>query len=324
MIKINDIHAPGVADKFNKLTLVDLKKLFKLKHLFVNSGCPACLEKKVLKSFRHQGLNYCRCPECETLFISPAPTEAMHLDYVINSKAMSYWRDEMPNNMIRSRKKMYSERVSFSIDKLKKNFNTCLEVGAGRGEFANLLAKKTSLIDKIVILEPQPLNIKNDRIKLIKGGFEKLKKLNSLFDVVFAWEVLEHILNPDNFLKIIHSTLKPGAALILSTPNEKSLEMRELKTYSSNILFDHVRLYNPFSIKKLLSRNGFKILHLSTPGKLDVQRLIEMKKRKKNFFFSNPSLNYILDQDAKYLKNFQKFLIYNLQSSHMRVVAIKT
>ena len=326
MIKINDIHGPGVAEKFNELTLIDLENLLKYRHEFVDTDCPACLGVNVQKAFQHQGLEYCRCSDCETLYISPAPTEAMHLDYVINSSAMNYWRSNMPDDMVKSRQKLYLERVNFSIDMLKKNFanfNACLEVGAGRGEFANQLVKNTSLVDKIVILEPQTLNVKNDRIHLITGGFEELRKLDILFDVAFAWEVIEHILEPDNFLNTIHSTLKSGAPFIFSTPNERSVETRELKTESTNILFDHVRLYNPNSIEKLLNRNGFKLFYLSTPGKLDVQRLLEMKKKSSNFFLSNPSLNFILDQDEKVLEDFQKSLQSNLWSSHMRVVAIK-
>jgi 2-polyprenyl-3-methyl-5-hydroxy-6-metoxy-1,4-benzoquinol methylase len=42
------------------------------------------------------------------------------------------------------------------------------------------------------------------------------------FDLVVSLEVVEHIENPRAFVREIHRVLKPGAAVLLSTPNNES------------------------------------------------------------------------------------------------------
>lgn len=321
---VKDIHSPGVAEKFDELTLKDIERLLLKSDQFVDSGCPACHSLDVVHAFEYQGLNYRRCSECETLYISPAPTETAHLDYVVTSGAMAYWRECMPVDMKMSRRSMYQDRVAYSLnvlDRLGCMPKSSLELGAGNGEFAEELAAVAD-IDQIVLLEPQELNLGHPNITIIKGGFEELERTNQSFDVVFAWEVLEHILEPDNFLRLIRTVLKPGAPLILSTPNERSVETRELGVDSSNILFDHVRLYNPTAITALLKRNGFHVVELSTPGQLDTERLKAKQQSSPAYFNDNPSLEFILSQSAEIVESFQHFLQQSLQSSHMRVVAV--
>jgi SAM-dependent methyltransferase len=323
-LRVKDIHASGVTEEFDRLTLEDLKTLLLKSAHFVETDCPACRCQKSEYKFQYQGLNYRRCCECETLFISPAPTEAAHLDYVVNSSAMAYWRNEMPEEMKKSRRRMYDDRVEYFLNMQRKqgwNTRKSLEIGAGNGEFAQALAT-TANIEKIVLLEPQELDLKEQNIEIIKGGFEEIKHKDELFDIVFFWEVIEHILEPDKFLYLVRECLLPGKPIIFSTPNERSVETRELGTDSTNILFDHVRLYNPDSITTLLKRNGFRVIDLSTPGKLDVERLMKKHIANPDYFKANPALQFVLSSGLQACEEFQNMLQEKLMSSHMRVTAV--
>ncbi len=323
-IKVKDIHHPGVTEEFDRLTLNDLERLVKKRDQFVDTGCPACHSMNVDFAFEYQNLGYRRCRKCELLYISPAPTEAMHLDYVVNSTAMAYWRETANPSMKGSRRPMYKERVDYANGVFKKlgySPKSSLEVGAGNGEFAEELIHGSNL-EKIVVLEPQELNLDFPKVEIIHGGFDDLEKEGRTFDVVFAWELIEHILEPDQFLKLVRKVMAPGALLILSTPNENSVETRKLGTESSNILFDHVRLYNPLAISRLLERNGFRILDLSTPGLLDVQRLQDNLEKNPEAFKNDPALHFLLTGKEEVTEEFQDYLRENHLSSHMRVVAV--
>jgi 2-polyprenyl-3-methyl-5-hydroxy-6-metoxy-1,4-benzoquinol methylase len=324
-LKVKDLHHDTVTTEFDRLTLIDLKSLLSNHEDFTHTGCPACLDVDVSFQFVHQELSYHRCNQCELLYISPAPSEAMHLDYVINSQAMEYWRKNTPDTMHKSRLPMYEERLEFVESWLKKESRipkSSLEIGAGNGEFAALLAKSELNIKSITLLEPQELDITDPKISLIKGGFVELEESEQSFDVVFAWELIEHLLEPDNFLRVVKKSLKTGAPFIFSTPNEKSLETRLLQTASSNILFDHVRLYNPQAITKLLERNGFRVIDISTPGQLDVERLQNHMADNQGVFDNDPALKFILNNESEIGDSFQQYLCDNLNSSHMRVIAV--
>lgn len=324
-IKVSDVHDAHVASEFDRLTALDIQRLLSDRTKFVDTGCPACHSLGVAKAFAHQGLDYRRCIECETLYISPAPTEEMHLNYVVNSAAMKFWREQMPESMRSSRVVLYRDRREFAQEafaRLGIEPKSSIEIGAGNGEFAEELAQHTDIED-IVLLEPQDLQVSRRNIRVIKAGFEAMSGLETQFDVAFGFELIEHLLEPDVFLGLVHRALKPGAPLMLSTPNEKSVETRTLERRSSNIIFDHVRLYNPRSIRILLERNGFRIVSLTTPGKLDVERLSAAYAKDPAYFDKVPALKFILNETPDRLEAFQSFLVREFQSSHMRIVAVK-
>lgn len=62
--------------------------------------------------------------------------------------------------------------------------------------------------------------------------------------------------------RLIRALCKPGAPIILSTPNERSIETSEFDLDSNRILFYYIQLYNPMAITALLRRNGFRVVEL--------------------------------------------------------------
>lgn len=322
-IEVRDIHPEGVAEEFDRLMLLDIADLLTHRTSFVDTRCPACHSDNVPHAFTHQELNYRRCTSCETLYISPAPTEELHLDFVRKSRAMAFWRERLPPGMKQSRRPMYQERVAYARGVWQKMGiapSETIELGAGNGEFAEELAA-TGSVERIVLLEPQALKLGHPNIEIITEGFEALEHAGRKFDTVFAWELIEHLLEPDQFLRLVRKVLKPGAPLILSTPNERSIETRKLGRDSSNVLFDHVRLYNPRSIAALFARNGFRVVETCTPGRLDVERLRAYLRERSDAFDDDACLHLILDDD-KTAAAFQHFIQQHLLSSHMRVVAV--
>lgn len=322
-LTVRDIHPEGIAEEFDQLMLQDIGDMLVHRRDFIDTCCPACHGNNVPRAFTFQMLEYRRCGDCDMLYISPAPSEQLHLDFVRNSRAMAFWREKLPPGMKATRRPMYQERVAYARSVWQRfGFGpaSVLELGAGNGEFAEELAVSGSA-QKIVLLEPQALRLESPAIEIITEGFEALERDERTFDTVFAWELIEHVLEPDDFLRLVRKVLKPGAPLILSTPNERSIETRKLGTDSSNILFDHVRLYNPSAMQALMARNGFRIIELCTPGKLDVDRLQQYRMKKPEAFGNDPVLDLILDDDEA-CESFQSLMQTHSLSSHMRVVAV--
>ena len=160
-----------------------------------------------------------------------------------------------------------------------------LDLGCGNGDFSLRLAKVIQA-DEIygVDVSENIREVSRSSIKAYKVNlnFEKLPFPHNFFDVVFAVELIEHLLNPDNMLSEAYRVLSPDGVFLLSTPNLASGINRLLilmgympyfsepsLRYCAGILkrdkknsnpSGHLRLYTLKAVKELLQFYSFKAL----------------------------------------------------------------
>ena len=86
------------------------------------------------------------------------------------------------------------------------------------------------------------------------------------FDVIFALEIIEHMIDTDKFIKKCKNKLMPNGILIISTPNIASLRSRAklaIGRYPCSMEYrnidHHVRMYTVPTLKSHLSEYGFKV-----------------------------------------------------------------
>jgi SAM-dependent methyltransferase len=323
---LKDIHDLEFEDAFSRQFDRDTEALLAQRARFVDGNCPACGNPDKRFQYRHKGFDHQRCPACGTLFISPCPTEAQVVEFLGSSEALRFWRDEMPARVVESRKAMYRERADFvqavlaarGIERAR-----LLEVGGGRGELAVEMAARPSVAE-IVVFEPQPLELACPGVTVISSAFDPALLENARVDVVVAFEVFEHVIDPSLFLASLRRTLKPGGLLILSTPNIDGFQTRVLGTKTSTIGFDHVRLYNPRSLAIVLERNGFSVDRLETPGRLDVEIVHRVYASGELRLDDDPALLFLMEDGYKHAAELQRFLQSRLMSSSMRCVATRS
>lgn len=85
------------------------------------------------------------------------------------------------------------------------------------------------------------------------------------WDFVHASLVLEHLLNPMEFLIQAYASLKPSGVLCIIVPNEFNLYQQKLKDNYSPLHEHHLNYFTPHSLKALCETAGFEIVrHTST------------------------------------------------------------
>jgi len=84
------------------------------------------------------------------------------------------------------------------------------------------------------------------------------------FDVVHAGELLEHLDNPRSFLAAARSRLKPGGALVLTTPNAFAISNFVYRLGGKpRVNGDHTCWYCEDTLRQLLERNGYEIVSMA-------------------------------------------------------------
>lgn len=147
---------------------------------------------------------------------------------------------------------------------------TVLDIGCATGDWAKYWMERG--------WQCLGLDINTESVELsaAKGIDARLCDLNkepipfpdACADLVFAGEVIEHLVDTDGFLREVRRCLKPGGHLLLTTPNLASLENRlrlALGFYPMWMNYSlegacHIRAYNPRVLKKQLRAHGFSIV----------------------------------------------------------------
>ena len=317
--RLSDIHDETLEDRVIRLIAQETRELARRKAEFVSSPCPACRSASATPAYLINGLDHMKCHRCGTIFVSPCPTERHILDFLSRSQGLRIWREEMPDEVKTSRRDMYRRRLRDTLDAARRygvRPRIVVEIGGGNGEFAEE-ASRSGEIEKLIVVEPQPLALDLPGVEVIAGDFETLDPAASA-DIVVAFEVFEHLVDPDRFLAMARRCLAPGGILLMTTPNGQSLEVERLGEKSNVLPFDHVRIYNPGSMRTVLNRAGFGVEQVETPGKLDVQIL--RRWQISGGFDPDPPLRFILE-DERLSARFQDYLRANCLSSHMRILA---
>lgn len=326
-MKEQDIRKREVHNKYLELVKIDSEKIFKDKTRFESIPCPACQSKGYTFQFDKSGFSYQQCGHCDTLFVSPRPQINVLNEFYSDSPSTKFWVNDffLPMAEVR-RLKIFKPRAEYIAEKFTQFENGKIgDIGAGFGIFLEELKSIWPKAD-IMAIEPSidMAKICNEKkIKTIDSMLEDVNPIEYKFDLLTAFELFEHLHNPLLFLERIYQLLKPEGYFFLTTLNGLGFDIQLLWERSKSVFPPHhLNFFNPFSIKVLLEKVGFKIVEIKTPGELDWD-IIEGGYTSEGVdpgrFFRTVS-KYGEEQSKKELQGWiQK---HNF-SSHMRVVAKK-
>ena len=148
------------------------------------------------------------------------------------------------------------------FSKIIKHYSpkTILEIGGGHGRLAKINLSSNNKTSLWKILEPSfnSFETTNDpRIEYEKGYFNKSFIENcNLYDAIVHSHLLEHIYDPNNFIKLSRKILTAEGFVILSVPNIKYMLKNK---YCNAIMFEHSYYATEYYIKSMFEKNGFKL-----------------------------------------------------------------
>lgn len=186
---------------------------------------------------------------------------------------------------------LHRERIALSLlDDVLTPTVRMLDVGCGNGLFLERIRQRfpdaqLSGIDSSPFQIDHPVH---PSLRLQRGDLSKgIPCEDGSFDVVYAAEIIEHLLDPDLLLGEIHRVLRPGGTLVLTTPNLCAWYNRALFLLGVQPLFvesstrssmvgsgflrrfkrgstpvGHIRVFNLDAIRDLLADNGFEVTAL--------------------------------------------------------------
>lgn len=146
----------------------------------------------------------------------------------------------------------------------------CLDVGCGIGNITIIANKFTETIG--IDISEIAINIARKRypnIEFFKGDVVNMPFENSKFDIILAFELVEHIMDTEKMFWQFHRVLKKGGYLCLSTPRFNRLKLMAMGLFDCfGLKMPHVRFYTKERLFKMLKKFNFEIIHYEDIGKL--------------------------------------------------------
>jgi len=316
-MKINDIRPKSIMKGARKAYLEDVEFYKSQIESFQLRNCPGCQWVECDLFCEKDGFKFDRCPACWTIFMNPGPSISVVSKLYEISKTYEYWAKYVyPQSAEQRYTQLSQPRAAYIMSALEHNAiasKSILEIGAGTGDVIRELAHLIPGV-RAYAVEPNPdmwVNYEHSKVNLLKVPLEEINETQNKFSVIYAFEVLEHLLNPELLFQKSSSLLTTGGLLILSTPNSASIEDTSMKNTSNTIDIEHISVVTPLAIHSLANRHSFKVVKIDTPGKFDLE-LMSSKFRFTllKFFFKRK------ETPAK----IQDFISKYGFSSHMKIV----
>lgn len=231
--------------------------------------CPICQSEENRFYCEKSEYRLYYCLACGLVFVFPIPSD---LDGIYTEE---YFKGKNEKNDFgyadydKDKESMKDQFLSHleEIEHLVSRKNI-FDVGAATGYFLNLARNRGWHTAGIEISEYAANLAKSKGHKVSCGQLPQVK-IEDKFDVVTMWDVLEHLDNPEKYLKIINRILvSDNGWLIINTINRESLWAKLLGSRWQLIVPpEHLFYYSKKSLELLLEQTGFEIERIKSVGK---------------------------------------------------------
>jgi SAM-dependent methyltransferase len=203
-----------------------------------------------------------RCGDCALVYLNPRPTE--------RSLAESYQCYFSPDPAVRA---AYDDVMipvfNASAEALRARHprpGRVLDIGCGTGAFLSRMKQIGWSAEGCDPCRVQFANqsMNDDSIRI--GNFEDLEYPDNHFDVVTAFFVIEHVVDPHAFVAKAWRHLKPGGTLLLFWPHTTPiLRFAHLLGHGCNLYHMpwHLQDFSPSHMNQLLTGNQFRDVRTS-------------------------------------------------------------
>jgi SAM-dependent methyltransferase len=327
-----EVKPHALLERYRQLLSEGVKSRLAIPDHQVSCSCVGCQSASSRLAFEKFGLEYLHCDDCNSVYVSPRPTEEVLVDFYRNSESSRFWRDEILTETREARRiKLFRPRAQWLLDIIDEY---CSEAQQGLvvGYHNDLLIEELFRLEeelfRFVVANPiadiEFGNWSHSAVSIRPTPISELKK-HGPTDLFLAFDILDRCADPDALFNAASSCLGPGGILVGSTTLISGFDLQVLWDRSESIYPpDRLNLLSVEGLSALFERHGFEALEFSTPGMFDVEIV-------RRAIIEDPEDNwprfikYLVERrDKSALQAFQEYLQKYRLSSFGRIVLRKT
>lgn len=239
----------------------------------------------------HQRHDYHRCGSCETLFMHPMPAPEVIAGFYPPNYDIYEEDDREPTpgwwkRVVLQQRHGYRHLsagplagllvplAALFTETTAPTFvpaGSLLDVGCGNGRFLRTMRSLGWVVNGVEFSDDGVRVCRKADLPVHHGDLASAGFPDAHFDVITVRHVIEHIPEPQLFVRELARILKPGGTLIMETPNSRALGRQWLSgNWFANEVPRHLFLYNPDALILLAEQHGLQrqSLELSTSPKI--------------------------------------------------------
>lgn len=254
-----------------------------LKDEYVESvKCPHCYSEDFHEVFNLNGFRHVSCKKCDSVYVNPRLRD----EYIDKLYTDSYYSEMFTKSMIPffdKRKKLLGQNKYKQILDYSVKNGSVLDIGCGVGELIDVF-KDNGWESDVVELNPAAIQWLEKRGHNVNKVHFEDYNTKKKYDVVMAWNVIEHVLDPKEFVKKAFNLLKPGGLFISEVPHGNSLLIDYCRKTGKDPLRilqgeQHIMLYSKKAYEELHLKAGFDKVFVKTNG-LDYGTILNLNNLK--------------------------------------------
>ena len=293
----------------------------------VPRNCPACGAREAEPTYQKLGFQYQTCLVCDSLYVSPSPTETQLVTFYRKSEAVAYWREQLAAETEQMREPgVLKPRVDWVTSMISNYFPTPVTLLDLDGNYPYFLARlmESGIVGSCYSAAHLPGLPEPD---IPQGDNQFWSRLfseppDATVDVVTAFEVIERAANPIGMVQACSRWLCPSGLLFITSISGAGFDVRLLGEQVRHVVPPtHLNLLSRRGLQSLLDRTGFELLEFSTPGRLDVELAAQAKAADPNLLLPPILDELVSSEDEEIRSALQQLLQRARLSSHVRIVA---
>ena len=328
-MKEQDIRPPVLFNRYLELVHEDVGRYFRDHSSFVDIACPACSSPDVARHFEKDGFEYQECAACFSLYQSPRPDANTLAAFYEKAESVRFWGTEFYRQTAEARREKLFKPRAKEIAQLAERIlggapGRFCDIGPGYGTFLEEVAKLGTFAE-VTGIEPATTLAalcRDKGFEIIESTVEAMADGSPRADFITAFEVLEHVTSPFDFIAGIARLLKPSGVAVMTSLTADGFDIQTLWRDAKSVYPPHhINLLSVDGYRILLERAGLESVEITTPGKLDVDIVRNTLDETPEIAVTPFIRRLVTSGDEGSRAAFQRFLSDHNLSSHIRIIA---
>lgn len=259
---------------------------------YLGLRCPICDSTKAKNLFTlpsavpeiPSSFGIVRCIRCGHVFGAPPP-DASLLSRFYNDPD---YRKDIYDDVNQYNAYIHYEKLKDQFVKetseLMCDYGNLLDVGCGLAYFLDAIRGECDSVEGQEVSEFQAnFAMRKFRLKVFRGPLTEAQYQSRYFNTVTCWEVVEHLINPVEYLIEMNRIMVEGGLLGISTRNFDGISSRLTKEKWRYLTPpEHLHFFTPKTLEFLCQRTGFQLIKIVTSG-VDIYNILRALKDRSSF-----------------------------------------